>query len=158
MQSHCRVLDEAHSHPLMGLVVKSGCATAKVAHYPNMGRWRRPCRLQKRQFGVNRKHEHPKFKIMFSYTLDEHGSEKEGQELLHNAVERVRDFAYTEPHAAAPRASRWSELRWGRIRPRNRAPGCASRAGRGTHSGQFHCRDKRRSDARYRVRERPPHP
>jgi len=58
MQSHCRVLDERIASPLMGLVVKEWLCDCQVAHYPNMGRWRRPCRLQKRQFGVNRNTEH----------------------------------------------------------------------------------------------------
>jgi len=82
--------------------------------------------------------------------------QKKRSRLANNAVERVRDFAYTEPHAAAPTRQPLSELRWGAIRPRNRAPGCALRAGRG-HIPVSFIADKRRSDARYRVRERPPH-
>jgi len=55
---------------------------------------------------------------------------------LKSAVERVREFAYTEPPPGEPAKGFGSALRWRRIRERNRASRRLERPGEGKYSSR----------------------
>ena len=78
-----------------------------VAVLLRIERFGRPCRLQKRQSGVNEKRRSTRFRVnLVLFQLMSESKKKKVLTWLQSAVGRVREFAYAEPPAPPPERPR----------------------------------------------------